>query len=106
MTFCEKYDGQYVEFNAYVTTHSEYNGGTSHIIDVTGGDYGSNKEVGHYDDEYYEGLIIRVGDRNWNNDIDNSVEEGDNVLVSGKIDASWAEYFKCLYVETLILQKR
>ena len=105
-TFANKYDGQYVEFEAYVTTHSTYDGGTSHIIDVTGGDYDGVSEVGHYDDEYYNGLIIRVGDRTYGNDIDESVEEGENVTVSGKIDASWCEYYEQLYIECLYLSKR
>lgn len=99
MTFANKYDGRYVEFNAYVTSHTTYDGGTSHIINVTGGDYNGETELGHYDAEFYDGLIIRIGDRTWGNNINESVEEGDNVLVSGRIDASWCEYYKMLYIE-------
>ena len=99
MTFANKYDGRYVEFNAYVTSHTTYDGGTSYIINVTGGDYNGETELGNYDAEYYDGLIIRIGDRTWRNNINESVEEGDNVFVSGKIDASWCEYYKMLYVE-------
>ena len=105
VTFCEKYDGRYVEFNAYVTSNIVYLE-SDHIIDVTGGDYDGIKELGHYDDKYYEGLIIRIGDRAFNNNINNNVKEGDNVLVSGKISSSWADYYKCLYVETLLLENR
>lgn len=105
-TFCNTYDGRYVEFEAYVTNHITYDGGTSHIIDVTGGDYDGVSELGHYDEEYYKGLVIRIGDRTWGNNIDKSVEEGQNVTVSGKIDASWCEYYKQLYVECQDLSKR
>lgn len=106
MSFANSYDGRYVEFEAYVTSHTTYDGGTSHIINVTGGDYDGTSELGHYDEEYYNGLVIRVGDRTWGNDIDKSVEEGENVIISGKIDASWSEYFKQLYVECQSLSKR
>jgi hypothetical protein len=104
--FCSKYDGQYVEFDAYVTHHLTYDGGTSHIINVTGGDYDGTTALGTYDYSIYDGLIIRVGDRTWLNSVSKAVSEGDNVTVSGRIDASWAEYFKCLYVETMYMGKR
>lgn len=97
MTFANKYDGRYVEFNAYVYDHSTYDGGTSHIIDVAGGDKVSDKALG---------LIIRIGDRTWGNSIDESVEKGQLVVVSGKIDASWCEYYKQLYVECEELKRR
>lgn len=106
MSFANKYDGRYVKFDAYVTSHIIYDGGTSHIIDVTGGDYDGISELGHCDEEYYNGLVIRVGDRTMSNNIDKSVEEGQNVTVSGKIDASWCKYYKQLYVEGQSLSKR
>jgi hypothetical protein len=106
LSFCEKYDGRYVEFDAYVIGHLTYDGGTSHVIDVTGGDYDNKTEIDAYNPSTYAGLIIRIGDRTWGNHIDESVEVGDAVKVSGKIDASWAEYFKCLYIETITLKKR
>lgn len=87
MTFAEKYDGQYVEFEAIVSSHISYDGGTSHIIDVMG-----NRDS--------KGLVIRIGDNTWGNSIDESVEEGDEVVVRGKIDLSWCEYYNQLYVET------
>ena len=37
-----------------------------------------------------------VGDRTWDNSINENVEVVDNVLVSGRIDASWAEHYKCM----------
>ena len=73
---------------------------------VNGGDYDGISELGHYDEEYYKGLVIRIGDRTMGNSIDESVEEGQNVTVSGKIDASWCEYYKQLYVECQSLSKR
>lgn len=102
MIFCNKYDGRYVEFDAYIVSHITYDGGTSHIIDLAGGDYDGQTELpssiaGHY---------VRIGDRTWENSIDKDVEVGDHVIVSGRIDASWADYFKCLYVETMDLRRR
>ena len=106
MTFCEKYDGQYVEFEAHVVGHLTYDGGTSHVIDVAGGDYDGQTEIDAFDSSTYAGLIIRIGDRTESNSINENVEVGDNVLVSGRIDASWAEYYKCMYVETMELNIR
>lgn len=97
MTFANNYDGRYVEFDGYVYSHLTYNAGIDHIIDVAGGDYTGEGAPGH---------IVRVGDRTWNNAINESVEEGDHVTISGRIDASWCEYFKQLYVETLTLSRR
>lgn len=106
MTFCKKYDGRYVEFDAYVIEHITYDGGTSHIIDVAGGDYDGESEIDAYNPETYAGLNVRIGDRTWGNSINENVQVGDNVTVSGRIDASWAEYYKCLYIETMHLYKR
>ncbi len=106
ITFCNTYDGHYVRFDAYVVDHLTYDGGTSHIIDVTGGDYDGITELDAYDSSTFAGLIIRIGDRTWGNSIDESVEIGDHVSVSGKIDASWADYYDCMYVETMSLSKR
>ncbi|MBE7021272.1 MAG: hypothetical protein E7411_07585 [Ruminococcaceae bacterium] len=97
MTFANKYDGRYVEFDAYVYDHITYMGDTSHIIDVAGGDGSS---------EGAPGLIVRIGDRTWGSDIDESVEKGDLVKVSGRIDASQCEYYKHLYVECRILEQK
>ena len=106
MSFAKAYDGRYVEFDAYVTNHIVYDGGTSHIIDVTGGDYDGVRELEDYDDSTYDGLVIRIGDRAWRSPINNGVKAGDSVRVSGRIDASWCEYFKQLYVETILLERR
>lgn len=96
-TFADEYDERYVEFDGYVHSHSTYNAGIDHIINVAGGDYTGNETLGH---------IIRIGDRAWDNNINESVEEGDPVTVIGKIDADWCEYYKMLYVETLSLSRR
>lgn len=104
--FCNQYDGHYVEFDAYVTNHSTYDGGTSHIIEVTGGDYDGVSEIKPYVDECFDGLIIRIGDRKWGNEINKNVEPGDNVTVRGIVDASWAKYFKRLYVEAMYMDIR
>ena len=106
MSFANSYDGRYVEFDAYVTNHHTYDGGTSHIIEVTGGDHDGVSEISPYDEDCFDGLIIRIGDRTWGNSINKSVEAGDHVRVSGQIDASWCEYYKMLYVETRTLERR
>lgn len=105
-TFAEKYDGHYVKFDGYVTYHITYNAGTDHIIQVTGGDYDGSVELGHSDDGYYDGLNIYIGDRTMNNSIDESVDEGTSVTVSGRISAEWSDYYGNLYVETIYLIKR
>ncbi len=105
-SFCTKYDGRYVEFDAYVVEHIIYDGGTSHIIDVAGGDYDQKTNLNAYDPSTYNGLIIRIGDRTWGNNINESVEVGDHVIVRGRIDLSWAEYFKIMYVETMEMNLR
>lgn len=106
MSFAEEYDGRYVEFEAYVLSHITYDGGTSHIIDVVSGDYDGIDDLGISEEESVDGSVVRIGDRSWDNDIDESVEEGQNVVVSGKIDASWSGYNKQLYIECLSLKKR
>lgn len=97
LEFAEKYDGRYVEFNGYVHEHLTYMGDTGHVIEVAYGDGVENDMSGH---------IIYIGDRTWGNAIDESVEVGDLVSVSGKFDLSWSEYHKMLYVECRALEKR
>ena len=106
MSFCEKYDGRYVEFDGYVINHLTYDGGTSHIIEVTGGNYDGNIEIDGFNPHTYQGMNIRIGDRTWGNEINKSVDVGDHVTVVGKIDASWAEYYECVYIETMELSRR
>lgn len=105
MSFCNTYDGQFVEFDAHVIAHSTYHGDTGHVLCVLGGDYKGGM-LGSYDPDDYEALIIHVGDKIWGNTIDYSVIEGDNVRVSGQIDADDAKYFKDLYVDAVFLEKR
>lgn len=45
LKFAKAYDERYVEFNAYVNNHITYDGDTSYIIEVTGGDYDSIKKI-------------------------------------------------------------
>lgn len=94
-TFITEYDGKYVEFDAYIYEHtSSY---IEHIIDVAAGD-GSTEGA--------TGWIVRIGDRTLGHNIDTSVMKGDLVKVSGRIDASWSEFYNKLYVECLVLNKR
>ena len=92
MTFANKYDGKYVRFDACICT---YLWEISTVINVVGGD-----------DLSSDGYIIHIGDRTWGNKIDKSVEEGQRVRVYGKIDASWSEYWKTVYIETEALEPR
>lgn len=92
MTFANKYDGRYVEFYAYVHNNITFMGGTEQIIDV------ASKDA--------QGLIIRIGDRTSDNFIAKSASVGQQVFVSGKIDASWSKYYKQLYVECRFMGKR
>ena len=97
MTFANKYNGQYVAFDAYVVEHVSAFSGTSGYINVAGGNYSKNESLGH---------VIRIGDRTWGNNIDKEVKECQNVRVIGKIDSSWCEYYEMLYVECEYLYKR
>ena len=106
LTFAGQYDERYVKFDAYVTNHHTYDGGTSHIIEVTGGHYDGESEISPYSPELFDGLIIQIGDRTWDNSINYSVQPGDHVVVSGRIDESWSKYYKMLYVECLYLERR
>lgn len=90
-TFATKYDGKYFEFDAYVVDNISYMGDTEHIIDVAGELDDSLKGT--------PGLIIQIGDRSWGCDIATWCEAGDHVKVSGRIDLSWSEYYKHLYIE-------
>lgn len=89
--FIEKYDGQYVTFEAVVCEHLTYWGETEHIINVKG--------------ENSNGIAIRIGNRTWGHHIDETVEIGDKVIVKGKFDKSQTEYYKTLYVETLDMRR-
>ncbi len=97
-TFAEKYDGRYIEFEGYVHQHLTWL--SSHIIDVAYGDYTNNGAPGH---------VVRVGDQigEWGYTfLDESVEEGDLVVFTGKVSERWSEYYKQLYVRTINLEKR
>lgn len=103
--FATKYNGRYVKFDGYIMTHLTYDGGTSHVIEVSGGDYdGGQLEI--LDNSQHDSLLFYIGDRTWGNSINKSVIPGDNVTVNGKIDLEWTQYFKNLYVETIMLSKR
>ena len=97
MTFANKYDGRYVEFNAYVVENISYMGNTEFIINVAGGDYSSAS---------VPGLIIRVGHISFDNEVNRDIEANTNCIVIGKIDASQSQYFKMLYVEGQSLKPR
>ena len=97
IAFANKYDGQYVRFDAYIHEHTTYMGGSKHIINVVAGDSFV---------EAPKGCIVRIGDQSWGNSIDESVVEGQLVKVYGKVDASQSDYFKMLYIETLALKAR
>ena len=95
--FAKKYDGRYVEFDAYVYSHLTYNAGLDHIIDVAGGDYNETGAPGH---------IVRMGDRTFDGVLNTEVKEGENVVAVGTVDFSWSEYFKQLFVECYRLHYR
>ena len=94
--FSEVHDGDYVEFIGCVYYHDTYNSGLDHIIEVVEGrslEYNENKS------------IVYIGDITGYDNIDYSVDVGDIVSISGKIDADLSKYFKKFYVETLTLTK-
>lgn len=88
--FCEKYDKEDVAFEAIVTEHIVFMGGTSHIINVTG----------------LEGcgLSIRIDEAIFA-DIDYDVQPGDKVFVFGQVDKDDSQYFNQMCISTELLCK-
>lgn len=103
--FAEKYDGHYVELDAFVAYYSTF-AGTNPIINVAIGDYDGTIELGHGDNSLLDISYVRIGDNTWMPQIDYSVKEGENVKVIGYIMSNKTAYYKELYVETIILEKR
>lgn len=91
-SFTALYDGRYVEFEAIVTENLQYWGDLGNVITVKG--------------DGVNGLEIQIGDKTYGHNIDTSVEEGDTVIVRGRIDNRETEYFERLYVETFELKRK
>lgn len=99
MSFANKYDGQFVEFNAHVVSSYSYLGGTSYVITVEGGDYS-------VDNIERQEIKIDVDSVTRGEYINKEVKEGNNVRVVGKIDESYSKYYKMLYVDAGYLDVR
>ena len=102
MDFCYKYNGHFAKFDAHIIGHIR----PEHYLFVAGGDYDGHTDLQYYDPSTYAGLEIKIGDDFWDENIDTNVDLGDHVTVIGRIDADWAKFFKCVYVETLELSPR
>ena len=94
--FAIKYDGCYVEFEACIYKNEKSSSTLDRTITVTG-EISAEGET--------SGWVIKIGDRTLQPDIDDSVVKGDLVLVKGKVDADWTDYYNCLYIETTSLRK-
>ena len=88
--FAVKYDGAYVEFKACIYENEKSSITLDRSITVTG-EFNVAGEA--------SGWVIMIGNRTWGANIDESVEKGDLVLVKGRVDAEWTEYYNCLYIE-------
>lgn len=96
-SFGKKYDGYYVSFDGCVVDKQVWNGGTSFYIDVAHGDYsGDSKTLAQ----------VRVGKAFLADGYDRNVEEGENVHVEGRIVSRDTDYYKHLYLDTLVLRRR
>jgi len=94
--FAIKYDGAYVEFEACIFENEKSSITLDRSITVTG-EFNTEGEA--------SGWVIMIGNRTWGANIDESVEKGDLVLVKGRVDAEWTEYYNCLYIEANSLIK-
>ena len=88
--FAVKHDGAYVEFEACIYKNEKSSITLDRSITVTG-EFDAGGEA--------SGWVIMIGNRTWDANIDESVEKGDLVLIKGKVDAEWTEYYNCLYIE-------
>ena len=97
--FASEHDGEYVVFDAHVVYTIEHLGQKGYVFEVCAGDYTGEDEKGH---------IIRVDlDSLTNEDyINRNVELNENVLVMGKIDASYSNYFNKLYIDAVYVRPR
>ena len=98
--FAEKYDGQFIEFDGYVTTSYSYMGGTSYIIEVTGGDYSENGVNGWF---FRVDVEQSVGDEAY---INKNIEKGANVKIIGKIDDYHTDYYDMICIDAAYLMER
>lgn len=96
MSFAKKYDGKYIEFDAYIDSINPYD---KSIIEVAYGDYSSNEPTGN---------LIRIEEDSTNiyQKYDDTLKEGQNVKVIGKVNAYMSEYFKMVYIYTAHFQPR
>lgn len=96
MTFSERYDGRYIEFDGYVFLNT--NDYATRIINVTGGEYNPDNEP--------LGLIIRFGTIHNYSKINEEIWTNTNCKVVGIVDASWSEYYDMLYIEGVSLEQK
>lgn len=95
--FARKYDGCYTEFEATIFKNEKSSITLDRTITVTG-KFNAEGEA--------SGWVINIGNRTWGANIDESVEKGDLVIVKGKVDLEWTEYYNCLYIETESLSRK
>lgn len=95
--FTTKYDGCYVEFEACIFKNEKSSITLDRSITVTG-EFNTEGEA--------SGWVIKIGDRTWGANIDESVETGDMVVIKGRVDAEWTDYYNCLYIEANSLTKK
>lgn len=95
--FALNYDGCFVEFEACIFKNEKSSITLDRSITVTG-EFNSEGEA--------SGWVIMIGDRTWGANIDESVEKGDVVVIKGRVDAEWTDYYNCLYIEADSLTKK
>lgn len=100
--FLNKYDGEYIEFDAWVDTSFSYFDDASHVISVYGGDYNEGAKQGlqiviNVDTITSTGLDTLVND---------NVTEGSNVKVIGQVSKYMGEYYNTIVIYAVYLTYR
>ena len=88
LEFAEKYDGQYVSFDAYVS----YQLTTATLDDIiyVARDYSSAQA---------DSVSIRVGNGTHGNTVRGATPVGTKVHLEGRVSKRWSEFYKTLYIE-------
>ena len=98
MEFAEKYDGQYIEIDAFVSYYDSYMGNTSHVVSVRPGDADS-------DNENAPSISVNV-DVLFDKYVFPDLDEGRNVKLIGTVNAYKSEYFKELRIDAIYYDYR
>lgn len=92
--FAKKYDGRYIILKAHITTYLEYSGGLGRVIDVAEGPY-------IYEEPTFTSFRI---DEAMYAQVEDSYIVGQNVLVKGKINDYYTDYYNSIVIDCFYLK--